>query len=57
MIDGDHIAKAAVHDAVGAFEIFEGRTRAEFEVLAERLSPGRSDPRGVEATKERWRLP
>lgn len=23
MIDGDHIAKAAVHDAVGAFEVFE----------------------------------
>src|SRR3954451_18552790 len=23
MIDGDHIAKAAVHDAAGAFEVFE----------------------------------
>ena len=23
MIDGDHIAKAAVHDACGAFEVFE----------------------------------
>jgi len=23
MIDGDHIAKIAVHDAVGAFEVFE----------------------------------
>lgn len=23
MIDGDHVAKAAVHDALGAFEVFE----------------------------------
>lgn len=23
MVDGDHIAKAAVHDATGAFEVFE----------------------------------
>lgn len=23
MVDGDHIAKAAVHDAAGAFEVFE----------------------------------
>jgi quercetin dioxygenase-like cupin family protein len=23
MIDGDHVAKAAVHDAAGAFEVFE----------------------------------
>jgi len=23
MIDGDHVAKAAIHDAVGAFEVFE----------------------------------
>ncbi len=23
MIDGDHIAKAAIHDAAGAFEVFE----------------------------------
>ncbi|MGZ4171131.1 MAG: hypothetical protein ACXVRN_07195 [Solirubrobacteraceae bacterium] len=23
MIDSDHIAKAAVHDAIGAFEVFE----------------------------------
>jgi quercetin dioxygenase-like cupin family protein len=23
MIDGDHVAKAAVHDTVGAFEVFE----------------------------------
>jgi hypothetical protein len=33
MIDGDHVAKAAVHDAAGAFELVDGhRVR---EVLEE----------------------
>jgi hypothetical protein len=46
MIDGDHVAKAAVHDAVvGAFEVFEviapARKQAQTAERISRSLPGR----------------
>lgn len=38
MIDGDHVVKATVHDAVGAFEVFEVRAPAQ-EPAPAHISP------------------